>query len=56
MLIMCCVNPNSNVILYDKDAFSLYKKKVPRLECVVSASATNNTLSLFDIKLNIITA
>lgn len=51
------------VILCDKDAFSSFKrkkqqktKKVPWLECVLPMSATNNTFSLFDIKLNIITA
>lgn len=54
MIIMCCINPNSYVILFDKDALSFFFKKVLRPECVVPASATNNTLSLSDIKLDII--
>ncbi len=37
-----------------KHIFSSFQK-VLLLECVVAASATNNTFSLFDIKLNIIT-
>lgn len=31
-------------------------KRIPQLECVVHVSATNNTFSLFNIKLSIITA
>lgn len=53
-IIIMCINPISHVIQYDKDAFSCEDKGL--LECVVLMSATNNTFSLFHIKLNIITA
>lgn len=35
LTVMCCINPNSNFILYEKDAFGFYDKRTPLLEYVV---------------------